>query len=61
MTLTKNEIKLLRKPPAKYVGRDRRAADELVNKGALRSVGDGGYALTEAGRGALEAADPRKK
>lgn len=60
MNLTKNEISLLRKPPAKFVGRDKRAAEELVAKGAMRSDGKGGYFMTKAGADALAASAPKK-
>lgn len=59
MTLTGNEIRLLRKPPAKWVGRDKRVAEELVGKGALRPTGDNQYTLTKAGSEALKATDPK--
>ena len=61
MDLTKAEIRLMRKPPAKFVGRDERAADELVRKGAYRRAAPNQYVLTKAGSQALDAADPKKQ
>lgn len=49
----------MRKPPQKFVGRDKRAAEVLVGKGYMQETPDG-YRITKAGMQALEAAAPKK-
>jgi hypothetical protein len=60
MNLTKNEINLMRKPPAKFVGRDKRTAEELVGKGAFCATSKDQFELTEEGQKELDARAPRK-
>jgi hypothetical protein len=60
MNLTKNEINLMRKPPAKFVGRDKRTAEELVHKGMFHQTSKDQFELTEAGQKELDARAPKK-
>ena len=50
----------MRKPPAKFVGRDKRTAEELVHKGMFHQTSKDQFELTEAGQKELDARAPKK-